>query len=192
MLIHRSPVAVAIAILGRVFEGFATDDLLHLNLNAFYVESASLSQAPRLLGSSLALYMMGMASGPVIAGLLNGFMAGFFMALAAFSISIIYLLTFLPRGSTSDHIGITRESIEATDEEDSTILKVSPRRDQRWVGLIAIFQPFLQPLLFLQNNFAVPNGLAILLLNAGQGYFFQALLVHMSTSFGFTSKQVCL
>lgn len=81
-----------------------------------YVLVADQTQFPRLMGTTLALYMVGMSISPAIAGLFPDFFTSFIMALAMFDVSMTYLAFFVPfmgsNYSTSDSAGYSDLSLD--------------------------------------------------------------------------------
>lgn len=81
---------------GRIFEGLASDNLLHFNLNTIYVSltlpsSVSGQKASQLMATSLGLYMLGTAVSPVAVSLFQSYTASFAAALAIFGITLSLL-----------------------------------------------------------------------------------------------------
>jgi hypothetical protein len=86
---------VAIAMSGQVFEGLAFDNILHFNLNVVYVRAHSQHPTSRLIGSSLALYMIGISISPFVASLLGNFRDNFIVASGCFWLHCcIFLLAY--------------------------------------------------------------------------------------------------
>lgn len=158
--------------MARVFEGLATDNLLHYALSAIYVSAKDQARFSRLMGFSLALFMFGMSTSPTIAGLLPGFFSSFIMALSVFAISLLYLGVLVPV------IEVGKNPLQGTPAPDTY---------PRWKsGTSRLFQPFLE--MYAETSVAM-SGLALLLFNTTQAYLFPALMVYTSTKFYFTNTQ---
>lgn len=170
---------IQVAILARVFEGLATDNLLHYALSAIYVSTVDKSRFPRLMGYSMALFMLGMSASPTIAGLLPGLYASFIMALSLFSFSLLYLCILVPV------IKVEECSIEG--HLASCSLYQHGAEEQGWLSYASrFFQPFIDT--YKQIPVAI-TGVSLLLLNTTQAYLFPALMVYTSTKFSFTNTQ---
>lgn len=187
MLIHTvAHKNVLLALVGRVFEGAATDNILHYNLNAIYVESSPESDTSRLLGLSLGFYMVGLAVGPPMAGLLKEFTWSFYLAIVVFLLSIFYVHSFIPWKYHCQR----KDDIQPASNRSGDLLSFK-KMTRGLTGIFSLSNPFLSPLsLFYKDKVAVLYGLALLNFTSGQAYFFPALLIHTSTKFGFTSQQV--
>ena len=169
--------SIVVAISGRVFQGLASDNLLHFSLNSVYVQVKDKSQVSRLIGSSLALYMLGISVGPFIASLFTRFTTSFTVAIGIFLAALFYLL-FLPHRRLS--------SIPADDEDSAAAEEArSPSK-----SLVSSLRTMVTPLHFFYDHpTTLFSGFAIFLYNAAQSYVFSALMVHTSITFGFSSTQ---
>lgn len=166
VVIYKS---MPLAFIGRIFEGFATDNLLHYNLNAIFVASVpDETRFSRLVGTSLALYLAGMALSPTLAALLPTFFLSFFLALALFTVSALYLAVFIP-----------------------TVCKISTRRvntdaETEMGPLSSLHRPLAD--LCGDRGIILP-GVALLLYNTTLAYIIPALMVYTTLEFAFTSRQ---
>lgn len=168
--------SIYVALSGRIFEGLASDNLLHFMLNSVYSRSTSKEKVSSLIMSSLALYMLGISISPFIAGLFGNFVVSFFMALGLFAVSIMYTLLCVP-GSAR-----TKSHPASSVDQESSI----PRSPSiRSLGIM-----FLTPLRpFQQQPTYIFIGLSLLTYNIVQSYIFSALMVYTSVRFGFTGKE---
>lgn len=165
-----------------MFDGLASDNLLHFTLNAIYTQSPEPSTTSSLIGYSLALYMVGISTSPFVAGLFQNFTVSFFMAMLLFALAIAYLqlcVTF--RG---------RKSSERASELNSNDVNVGGRPYNGINVASIIFKIFITPLRAFQNYPAsLLCGMSLFTYNLVQSYTFSALLVHTSLRFGFTGKE---
>lgn len=167
------------AILARVFEGFATDNLLHYALSAVYVSTGDKDRFPRLMGYSMALFMVGMSASPTIAGLLPGFYASFIVALSIFFMSLLYLGLFVP---------VTKIEERSSEQPSTSWTHLQTKADQtEWMSKASwLCSPMTE---MLQQRPIAAAGLSLLLFNTTQAYFFSALMVYTSTKLSFTRTQ---
>lgn len=170
--------SISVAVCGQIFEGLASDNILHLNLNAIYVQVPEQKAVSRLIGSSLALYMIGISMGPSFASLLGDFRASFALAAALFVATLLYLLICIPSTSTQ-----SRQTTAQVESQDSN--EVALQR-QVWKLLGTPFAPLS---LFLAKPLTVIPAMALFLYNLVQSYSFYAIMVHASLEFGFSSRQ---
>lgn len=179
--------SIGVAFVGRIFEGLATDNLLHYNLSAIYVSTTDKSRFPRLMGTSLALYMVGMSLSPTIAGLFPNFYTSFILALCIFAASILYIALFIPVASRkiqSTDSPETESLIDAGSENPS-----KGKTNLQWLWrqrILSIHRPLVD--LYLERGAILP-GVALLLYNTTQAYLFPALMVFTSLTFSFTGRQ---
>ncbi|KDB34297.1 hypothetical protein H112_03814 [Trichophyton rubrum D6] len=166
--------SVPIAVSGRLFEGIASDNLLHFNLNTIYVSTASPSapETYRLIAASLALYMVGTAVGPMAVTVFQNYTASFTTALAIFAVAMVYLMVFVPK-PTERHLSSGPENAESIEE------RVSDK--SRLMVLLSPLQPFYD------NPLAILYGLSLLLYTAVQGHLFPVIMVFASIRFHFAS-----
>jgi hypothetical protein len=178
--------SIRIALFGRVFQGLASDNLLHFNLNSIYVRAANQGQVPQLIGASLALFMIGISIGPAIAGLLHDFVMSFVMAGGTFAISLLYLLGFVS-GSERPNTRIK------TAPQNGNTMKPTHHQKRSLLGkerFFDIITTILSPLqLFYSRPASIMAGLALLIYTTVQSYIFSLIMVHTSLAFGFTGKQ---
>ncbi|GBF64168.1 hypothetical protein TMEN_6852 [Trichophyton mentagrophytes] len=168
--------SVPIAVSGRLFEGIASDNLLHFNLNTIYVSTASPSapETSRLIAASLALYMIGTAVGPMAVTVFQNYTASFTTALAIFAVAMVYLMVFVPKPA-GKHLSSGPENAESSQE------RVSDK--SRLMVLLSPLQPFYD------NPLAIPYGLSLLLYTAVQGHLFPVIMVFASIRFHFASLE---
>ncbi|KAL1856871.1 hypothetical protein Daus18300_010634 [Diaporthe australafricana] len=182
LLVGVSIKSIYVALSGRIFEGLASDNLLHFMLNSVYSRSASKEKASSLIMSSLALYMLGISISPFIAGLLGNFIVSFFMALGLFAVSIMYTLLCVPgRAHVKGHPAspvVQEGSIPAVGQESQNV-SISSLGSM----ILTPLRPFRQ-----QPTYAF-IGLSLLAYNVVQSYIFSALMVHTSVHFGFTGRE---
>ncbi|KAH6657441.1 hypothetical protein BKA67DRAFT_532652 [Truncatella angustata] len=163
--------SIYVAIAGRVFEGLATDNILHYCLSAIYVRVNDQARFSQLMGTSLALYMAGMSMSPVTMTLLPNFFFSFIVAIGVLALSSVYLKGFVTIPSSD--VDTNQPSPETT----------SPHSE----GGRAFF---LSPILYLlKDRHALLPGLALLLYNTTQAYLFPAIMVHAATKFAFTDTE---
>jgi len=177
--------SIGVAFVGRIFEGLATDNLLHYNLSAIYISTTDKNQFPRLMGTSLALYMVGMSFSPTIAGLFSNFLTSFIMALCIFAASILYLALFVPVSSKTQ----PTDSLETENLNDTGSDNLGKGKTSLWLWrrrLLSIHRPLVD--LYLERGAILP-GVALLLYNTTQAYLFPALMVFTSLNFSFTGRQ---
>ncbi|PQE06875.1 amp-dependent synthetase ligase protein [Rutstroemia sp. NJR-2017a BVV2] len=175
--------SIKIALSGRIFQGLASDNLLHFSLNAIYVRAAAKAQFSRLIGASLALFMVGISISPAIAGLFHDFTMSFLMAGGIFAVCLLYLLYFV-RGRNGAKISL-RFSQEDTDSQQSVTGNGSTR-----INVQSLTETIFSPLgPFYSRPTSLLTGLALLIYTAVQSYVFSLILVHTSLVFGFTGKQ---
>lgn len=93
--------SLAVAVIGRVFEGLASDNMLHYTLAAAYLRANSAAQFSKSMGISLGLYMSGAALGPTTMSFLPDFFFSFVLAVLVLGCSLVYLTVFVPSLSKS-------------------------------------------------------------------------------------------
>lgn len=86
---------IYVALSGRIFEGLASDNLLHFTLNIVYTQGTSKERSASLIVYSLALYMVGMSVSPFVAGLFKNFTVSFFMAIGLFAVAVAHVQIFV-------------------------------------------------------------------------------------------------
>ncbi|KAI1778789.1 major facilitator superfamily domain-containing protein [Hypoxylon cercidicola] len=169
------------ALSSRVFEGLASDNLLHFILNAIYAQSESKDKTSSLISYSLALYMIGISVSPFIAGLFGKFTISFFIAIGLF----VFILAYIQIGL----VGYTASG-KQTHEEDE-INRNERQADHGFLGRLrawsnTIFSPLVP---FRGRPAHICIGLSLFCYNIIQSYVFNALLIYTSTRFGFTGKE---
>lgn len=175
--------SIGIALFSRLFEGFASDNLLHFSLNTIYVQMPDKEQISRYIGSSLALYMVGISISPAVASLLLDFTASFAMALSIFAIALIYLL-----GVPTKQSAYTLRAAKIADTLDgrgkSALYQLcKSSQSESFIRFLSPLQPFyMKPI-------ALAPGISLLLYNIVQSYVFPAIMVHTSLEFGFSSRE---
>lgn len=171
--------SIRVALLGQVFEGFASDNILHFNLNAIYVQSPDERLVSRLIGTSLALYMIGISVSPAIASLLESFQASFMMASAIFTIALLYLL-----------VGVRTKQQEGPGQLPIVTSREPPTPTAAKASLWDLVRFSASPLgIFATRPLSLVPGFALLLYNATQSYLFSAIMVYTSVTFGFSSRE---
>ncbi|KAI0445783.1 major facilitator superfamily domain-containing protein [Xylaria telfairii] len=176
--------SIYVALSARIFEGLASDNLLHFNLNAVYAQSPSKENASSLISYSLALYMIGISVSPFVAGFFNNFTTSFFMALGLFVVAIVYVRLCLPasspRRAQATVIPQQQDGQAVGSQERNGILNMLTSLSK------TVFSP-LEPLRKRPTYLFI--GLSLFCYNVVQSYIFDALLVHTSIRFGFTAKE---
>lgn len=153
------------ALIGQILQGLASDNLLHYILNSIYVHSESPATTSRLMGTSLACYMMGMAVGPLTASWVPFVHWTFVLAIGTFLITITYVLLAIP-------------PIRKT-EEPATSAPVPS----------AGVATFLSPLWFFRDYpKAIFFGLSLFLYNTVQGYLVNLIFIFTSVQLHYTPK----
>ncbi|GAW14667.1 hypothetical protein ANO14919_040700 [Xylariales sp. No.14919] len=183
LLVGVSVESIYVALSARIFEGLASDNLLHFNLNAVYAQAPSTEQASSLISYSLAFYMIGISVSPFVTGLFNNFTTSFLLALGLFVVAIVYIHIYLPmstyRGERTTISSLIQEAQAAR----------SRRRKRFSATLTTLFKTALSPLEpFKQRPTYLFIGLSLFSYNVIQSYIFDALLVHTSIRFGFSAK----
>lgn len=180
---------ILVALSGQLFEGLASDNLLHFNLNAIYVQMPDNENIPRLIGTSLALYMVGISVSPFMASLFSDISISFIIAIAIFAVSLLYLLLFVDGPKPERQL-----KPDTADSRASTINRSNVK------GLASSFQihdsfrkvvrSIVSPLRsFRIRPIAIIPGISLLLYNTGQAFIFSAIMVHTTLKFGFSAKQ---
>ncbi|RWA08682.1 hypothetical protein EKO27_g6419 [Xylaria grammica] len=171
---------VGIVMSSQVFEGFASDNVLHFNLNTLHAREVDTKKVSRLIGSSLALYMIGISISPSISSLLHSFTDSFILAYGLFISATIYLFLVVKIPSSSNPDGQASCVSESRDTDDE-----NPRFSLR----TAISFPLAPFAFVLQDCRAFSIALVLFLYNTAQSYTFSAIMVHTSTRFGFSSRE---
>ncbi|KAF1950198.1 hypothetical protein CC80DRAFT_520154 [Byssothecium circinans] len=182
LLLGVSLTNIYVALFGRVFEGLASDNLLHFTLNAVYAQSEKREEASLLIGYSLALYMIGISISPFVVGLFKNFTISFFIALGLFGLSLIYLQSCI--------IGKTSKNVTGPFEvnEGRPVRSLSSNGCQKALrNWLRTASSPLKP--FQQKPAHLFIGISIFFYNIVQSYIFNALLVHTSVRFGFSGRE---
>jgi hypothetical protein len=153
-----------------------------------YVLVSDKDQFPRLMGTSLALFMVGMSLSPTIAGLFPNFFTSFIMALTIFGVSIVYLVLFVPSmGSKSpkpDSAGFPDSGL------DEAINRHSPLGTKFATSFTRKLASLIDPVRFFYHEPTVLlPGLALLLYNSTQAYLFPAIMVYTALRYAFTGTE---
>lgn len=168
---------VSIVMSSQVFEGLASDNILHFNLNALYAREVDSNKTSRLIGSSLALYMIGISISPSVAGLLHNYTDSFIVSYGLFIGAFVYLFCVVK-------VPPLRIPIRHTDANPT------PGVEDRRFSLKKIVSHSLTPFYFIvQDVRSFSIGLVLFLYNTAQSYTFSAIMVHTSTQFGFSSRE---
>jgi hypothetical protein len=172
---------IYVALSGRMFDGLASDNLLHFTLNAIYTQTPESNTTSSLIGYSLALYMVGISTSPFVAGLFHNFTVSFFMAMVLFALAIGYLQLCVTSREQRN---------ERASEPDSDAVDRGDRSSTSPKSVLNILKTFITPLRTFRNYPAsLLCGMSLFAYNLVQSYTFGALLVHTSLRFGFTGKE---
>ena len=175
--------SIIVALTCQVFEGFASDNLLHFNLNAIYVQTPVKRQVSKLIGSSLALYMIGISISPFVASRFDDISSSIILALGVFAIAFIYLLIFVKSGESDNDSSTAGVSTIISGPGNASADSQTRSCCQRVVK--SIISP-------LQAFHALPvmlSGISLLIYNTGQAFTFSAIMIHTTLRFGFSAKQ---
>ncbi|KAF1998238.1 hypothetical protein P154DRAFT_495557 [Amniculicola lignicola CBS 123094] len=171
---------IFVALSGRIFEGLASDNILHFILNTIYTRVSDQEKTCSLINQSLALYLIGISISPFVAGLFRNFAVSFVMAIALFGVCLGYLQTCVPglRGTKEPVVGVAvMPHPRFTPSSFSKLAWTATRT----IGV---------PLKTFQDRPAYTFiGLSVLVYNIVQSYVFSALLVYTSTQLGFTGRE---
>ena len=148
------------------------------------MQSPAEQTVSRLIGTSLALYMIGISVSPAIASVLPNFQASFVMASAIFAAALLYLVlgvrTKQRNGPNESQVSTTQEPSESQEPEpvaENTLL----------MGMLKVSASPLR--FFATRPLSLIQGASLLLYNATQSYLFPAMMVHTSVNFGFSSRE---
>jgi hypothetical protein len=176
--------SIGIALAGQVFEGLASDNILHFNLNAIYVQAPDKRMVSRLIGASLALYMVGISVSPAISSLLESFQASFLMASVMFAVALLYLLF----GVRSRRTGRDQQHQNTTNGVPGMV--GAEPRTRRKISVWDFVRISSSPLQFFATRpSSLLPGFSLLLYNAMQSYVFPAIMVYTSVTFGFSGRE---
>ncbi|KAI1322275.1 hypothetical protein F5Y16DRAFT_387097 [Xylariaceae sp. FL0255] len=171
---------IDIVMSGQIFEGLASDNVLHFSLNIVYSREGYGGKRTKLIGSSLALYMIGISISPSLASLLRNFRDSFFIACGIFMSALIYLVLVVKTEPILSNV--TRR------DTNSAIQNETGRTKFLNFVTKSIYSPFA-PFVFMKTRQLVVGGLVLFTYNLAQAYTFSAVLVFTSTEFGFTSRE---
>ncbi|KAF2014419.1 hypothetical protein BU24DRAFT_423375 [Aaosphaeria arxii CBS 175.79] len=167
---------IYVALSSKLFDGLASDNILHFALNTAYTQHPRAEKASSFIGYSLALYMVGISTSPFVAGWFTNSSISFVAAITLFALAAAYLqLIVHPKVVTID------------DSENPRPDEEGPEVEQTSHATLKIFILPLQAL--ARNHSTLFCGLSLLLYNVVQSYIFSALLIHTSIEFGFTSRE---
>ncbi|KAF3396086.1 hypothetical protein F1880_007221 [Penicillium rolfsii] len=153
------------ALIGQILQGLASDNLFHYLLNAIYVHADSLTTTSRLMGTSLACYMVGMAVGPLAAGWVPVVEWTFLLAIGIFLITATYVLLAIP---------------PLRQTEERAMSGPLPR---------AGVATFLSPLQFFGDHpVAIWFGLSLFLYNTVQGYLVNLIFIFTSVQLHYSPQ----
>lgn len=173
MYLRSFPFALA----GQVLQGLASDNLLHFNLNSIYASASSTDTVSTLMGSSLALYMAGMAAGPAAAGFFPSFEHTFIAAAALFGFAIVYVLVSLTNVKVDSN-----PATEVSMPPDASLTTPTAKKHS--------FSAILSPArLFYQHPGAILQGVSLFLYNVVQAYLINLIFVFASVKFSFTVRE---
>ncbi|KAI0384002.1 hypothetical protein F5Y04DRAFT_293434 [Hypomontagnella monticulosa] len=162
---------IYLAVSGRIFEGLATDNILHYCLSAIYAHVDDQAQFSRLMGTSLALYMVSMSLSPMVITLLPSFFFSLVVSVAVLGLTALYLWMFVMVP------GLYIQDVKASSgdlPQDSNQQRTS----------------FFTPMRYLlKDRCALLPGLALLLFNMTQAYLFPAIMVYAALKFAFTDLE---
>lgn len=158
------------------------DNLLCHKLGAVHVTVTKEDHFFRLMGNSLALFMVGMSLSPAIVSLLPNFFTSFVTALFVFAVPILYLSFFVPRHWCP--------SLLATENTAVTLKMMSLGQAlSRLISFAKQYRCFVHLFTYLwrDQRVALPV-LALLLYNTILAYLSFALMVYSSLRFSFIGK----
>jgi hypothetical protein len=174
--------SISAALSGRIFEGLASDNLLHFLLNSIYVRDPD--NTSTLFAWSLALYLIGISIGPFLVALLRNFTASLSVALGLFAITALYISIFarvraMPQSAPDQ---LTTDERSAREAEVLRPAAPPTLSKQQTVTFWAPLKPFVDrpALLFFAGS--------VFCFNSTQSYIFDALLIHTTVRFGFTNR----
>ena len=170
--------SIIVALTCQVFEGFASDNLLHFNLNAIYVQTPEKGQVSKLIGSSLALYMIGISISPFVASRFDDISSSIILALGFFAMAFIYLLIFVK----------SRQSDNDSSTAGVGIVIQRPRSQPRSCCQ-RVMTSIASPLQAFRALPVMLSGISLLIYNIGQAFTFSAIMIHTTLRFGFSDKQ---
>lgn len=132
------------------------------------------------MGSSLALYMIGMAIGPAIAGFFPSFEWTFIVAAALFGAIVPYIWVVMSSGNAK----ITHTLGNYQSQVNPESAPEAP--PSKYNYLAAVLTPAR---LFYERPKSLLQGLSLFFYNMVQGYLINLIFVFASVQFSFTSKE---
>ena len=178
--------SISVALSGRIFQGLASDNLLHFNLNAVYVQAPSRAVHSQLIGSSFALYMIGISISPAVAGLFDDFTTSFTMALSIFGFAVMYMGIPYYYWRSRQTAAFRIDAVDTSNPNhgsDNTARSPGKSKSSSFGSLLSPLEPFwTRPSLLV-------FGLSLFLYNSVQSYIFSAILVFTSLTFGFSDRE---
>ncbi|KAK8133544.1 hypothetical protein PG984_005556 [Apiospora sp. TS-2023a] len=161
---------------GVIFDGLANGNVHYFVLAAVYVRTKVPGRFSRLLGTSLALYMLGYAISTVVTPfLVPHFLVSFAVALLILGLSAAYLVVFIPSGVFT-----------AGDPDGDAALTTTTTTSTRRTIAKAVVDPLYH--LYAESAIRLP-ALALLLHNTAQGFLFLAIAIHAIVDLEFHGKQ---
>jgi hypothetical protein len=152
---------------------------LHFALNTAYAQYPRAEKVSSFISYSLALYMVGVATSPFVAGLFVNSSISFIAAITLFAVEAAYLRLFVHPKVIA---GADLEALHSH-EGQAGVENLSTRPEAVWEIIIL-------PLRALARRYStLLCGLSLLLYNVVQSYIFTALLVHTTVSFRFTGRE---
>ncbi|KAL9084061.1 MAG: hypothetical protein Q9165_008262 [Trypethelium subeluteriae] len=176
---------IAVALSSQMFEGLASDNILHFNLNAIYVQHQDSILVPRLIGISLALYMVGISVSPSLASILPTVQSSFAMAILLFGASSFHLLVGV-RTHKAPQSALQQEADHPA-QTAATLQDSHPSLIHSCSAAIRALASSIRTL--FRVRVSILPALALLLYNAVQSYAFSAIMLQTSFSFGFSSRE---
>ncbi|KAK8009509.1 hypothetical protein PG991_012060 [Apiospora marii] len=164
---------IYVAASSSVLDGLANGNILYFVLAAVYVRTRVPGRFARLVGTSLALYLVGCAVGPWAPALVSSSLLFSFAAtLVLLGLTAVYLAVFIPSSG-----------IFATESDAPPSAAATTRRR-------AIVSAMVSPFYYLYAESAVRlPALALLLHHTTQGFLFIAIIVHAVIDLGFYGLQ---
>ncbi|KAK8076916.1 hypothetical protein PG996_003086 [Apiospora saccharicola] len=160
-----------------IFDGLANGNVHYFVLAAVYVRTRVPGRFSRLLGTSLALYMLGYTISTVAVPflLVPSFLLSFAVALVILGLSAAYLVVFIPSGVFA-----------ARDPDGDAALTTTTTTSTRRTIAKAIVDPVYH--LYAESTIRLP-ALALLLHNTAQGFLFFAIAIHAIVDLEFGGNQ---
>jgi hypothetical protein len=156
-----------------------SDNILHFALNTAYAQYPRVEKVASIISYSLALYMVGVATSPLVAGLFTNPSISFIAAITLFAVEGAYLRLFVHPKAIDGADLVTLHSHEGQAGVES--LTTSPE---------ATWEVLILPLRALARRYSTLFcGLSLLLYNVVQSYILNALLVHTTANFRFTGRE---